>query len=70
MKFLKLFLVLFVGFIAVIALTWMWVQRITAAVGANTAVDIVYIMTRPLYVLELLIIVALAVWVCWRWVFA
>jgi len=72
MKLLKLFLVLFVGFIAIIALTWTWIQRIAAnsAAGPNTAVDIFYVVTRPLYLLELLVIVALAAWVCWRWVFA
>lgn len=69
MKFAKLFLVLFVVFIAVIALTWIWFQRIAANAGAG-AIDIVYVVTRPLYLLELLVILALVVWICCRWVFA
>jgi len=66
---LKLFLVLFVAFIAVIALTWLWFQRIAAKAGPG-AIDILYVVTRPQYVLELLVILALAAWVCWRWAFA
>jgi len=72
MKFVKLFLVLFVGFIAVIALTWIWIQKIAAKAGTGPfiAVDITYLVTRPLYLLELVVILALAVWVGRRWVFA
>jgi len=72
MKLIKILLVLCVWFAAVIVLTWIWVLRIGAKAGAagQTAVDITYVLTRPLYLLEFVVILALAVWICWRWVFA
>ena len=72
MKVLKLILVLVFALMAVIAVTWIWIQRIGAygGAGAASAVDISYVVTRPLYLLEVVFILALALWVCWRWVFA
>lgn len=74
MKFLKLFVVLFIGLIAAIGLTFEWIYKIgakAANVGTgHAAVDLLYVATRPLYLLEIAVIVALAVWLCRRWVFA
>jgi hypothetical protein len=67
MKFIKLLLLFFAGFIAVIALTLAWIWRLSVRSGA---LDIAYVITRPLYVLEIVVILALVVWICWRWLFA
>jgi hypothetical protein len=74
MKFLKLFVVLFIGLVAAIGLTLGWIYRMgvkATNVGTDhVAVDLLYVATRPLYLLEMAVIVALAVWLCRRWVFA
>ena len=74
MKFIKLFVVIFFGLVAVIGLTLGWIYRIgakAANVGTGgVAVDLLYMATRPLYVLEVAVVVALVSWVCRRWVFA
>jgi len=72
MKLAKLLSVVFIVLVAVIALTVIWVWAIASKVGTlpNAAVDIAYVVTRPFFLLELVVILALAGWVCWRWVFA
>jgi hypothetical protein len=64
----KLLLVLFLAFIAVICLTVMGFAKIAAKAGTGAAVDILYVVTRPLYLLEVVVVLAIAAWVCWRWV--
>jgi len=68
MKFIKLLLLCFAGFIAVIVLTLAWIRGLS--VGPGVALDITYVITRPLYLLEVVVILALVVWICWRWLFA
>ena len=74
MRFLKLFVVLFIGLIAAIGLTLGWIYRIGAKAAnmgsEHAAVDLLYVATRPLYLLEIGVIVAAIVWLCRRWVFA
>ena len=68
MKFIKLLLLVFAGFIAVIALTLAWIMGLS--VRSGVPLDITYVITRPLYLLEVVVILALVVWICWRWLFA
>ena len=70
MKFAKLFLVVLAWFIATLALTWIWFHKIADNAGPGRGIDIVYVVTRPLYLLEFLAIGVLAGFACWRWVFA
>jgi len=73
MRFLELFVVFFIGLIAVISLTLGWISRIAARAAnmgtGSHAVDLLYVSTRPLYLLEIAVVVALIVWLCRRWVF-
>ena len=68
MKFIKLLLLVFAGFIAVIALTLARIMGLS--VRSGVPLDITYVITRPLYLLEVVVILALVVWICWRWLFA
>lgn len=68
MKFIKLLLLFFAGFIAVIALTLAWIWGLS--VRSGVPLDVTYVITRPLYLLEVVVILALVVWICWRWLFA
>ena len=68
MKFVKLLLLFFAGFIAVIALTLAWIWGLS--VRSGVPLDVTYVITRPLYLLEVVVILALVVWICWRWLFA
>jgi hypothetical protein len=73
MKFIKLLLLCFAGFIAVIALTLAWIRGLSVRSGvplSGVPLDITYVITRPLYLLEVVVILALVVWICWRWLFA
>lgn len=72
MRFIRLLVVALLRFITVIALTCMWILRMSAKAGPGhyDPVDVTYVLTRPVYLLEFVVLTALAVWVCSRWVFA
>jgi hypothetical protein len=69
MKYLKLFFVVFFMLIALVVLTlgrFLWISR---RMGPGGAVDVVWLLYSPWYLLASAAIVALAAWVCRRWVF-
>lgn len=67
MKVAKLFVVLSVSVVAVLALILVWVHKLGYRSAPNTAVDITRVALSPMFLLEFVAILAFAGWVYWRW---
>jgi len=70
MKFVKLLAVMFTCLAVIVAITAGTTYCIASKLeGPGVALDITYVLTRPLYLLVVAVVVGLAGWVCRRWVF-